>query len=100
VNARQTAAKIRKLAGNTLFSVKFIKRSDGELREMVCRLGATKGVKGTGGSYDPASKGLLTVFDVQKDGWRSIPLDAIQQVRIRGKVYLDLTAKLRKEMGR
>lgn len=81
---------IKSLAGGTIFSVVFIKRTTGERREMVCRLGTSKGVKmseGAGPAYNALEKGLLTVYDMQKDAWRSIPLDAIESIKIRGKVY-------------
>lgn len=87
MSAKRTATLIRRLAGNTIFSVTFTKRTTGERRHMVCRLGARKGVTGAGRKYDPIKKGLLTVYDVQKDGWRSIPLDAIHELKIRGNVY-------------
>jgi len=80
---------IRELAGGTIFSLKFIKRSNGELREMVCRLGVKKhlATNGRERAYDPAEKGLLCVYDLQKKGYRSIPLENILEIRIKGKVY-------------
>lgn len=78
---------IRELAGNTIFSVKFVKRTNGELRTMVCRLNCNKDVNGKGSAYDPIEKGLLRVWDIQKSGWRMIPLDAIQQIKMHGQTY-------------
>lgn len=81
---------IRDLAGGTIFSVVFVKRSDGERREMVCRLGTAskvKGDEGQGPSYNASDKGLLPVWDMQKNGWRSIPLEGIEQIKIRGEVH-------------
>jgi len=45
------------------FSVEFIKRTTGELRKMVCRGGVKKYVNGKGMAYDPASKGLVGIWD-------------------------------------
>lgn len=71
----------------TIFSVDFIKRTTGEERHMVCRLGVKAHLKGGEKKFSDAEKQLLTVFDVQKNGYRSIPLDAIIRVKIHGKVY-------------
>jgi len=71
----------------TIFSVDFIKRTTGEERHMVCRLGVKSHLKGGKKAFDDQEKNLLTVYDVQKSGYRSIPLDAIIRVKIHGKVY-------------
>lgn len=84
---RKATQTIRELAGDTIFSVVFIKRTTGELREMQCRLNCSKDVKGGERSYDPAEKSLLVVYDTVKLGWRSIPVDAIQSAKIRGITY-------------
>jgi hypothetical protein len=70
-----------------IFSVEFIKRTTGERRHMVARLGVKSHLKGGTKSFDDREKNLLTVFDVQKNGYRSIPLDAIIRVKIGGRVY-------------
>jgi hypothetical protein len=81
--------------GGTIFSCGFIKRTNGEYRKMVARLGVSKGIKGTGMSYDPAKKGLLTVWDMQKKAYRSIPYDGIVLLKSKGKVKID-TVELNK----
>ena len=80
----QFLEEIRKSDGK-IFSVHFIKRTTGELKKMVCRLGVKKGVKGVGLPYNPLSKGLLPVFDMQKNGFRQISLDNITYLLINGK---------------
>jgi hypothetical protein len=70
-----------------IFSVEFTKRTTGEQRLMVCRLGVTSHLKGGTKKFDDREKNLLTVYDVQKNGYRSIPLDAIIRVKIGGRVY-------------
>jgi hypothetical protein len=69
-----------------IFGVYFVKRTTGEVRHMVCRTGVTKHLKGGNKAYDAASKLLLTVYDVQKEGYRSIPLDAVIQIEHHGTV--------------
>lgn len=83
----QMARQISTLAGGTIFSVDFIKRTDHKLRHMVCRLGVRKGQKGTGSAYDHLTKGLLCVYDVQKRDYRSIPLENVKTIKIRGKEF-------------
>lgn len=91
--------------GGQLFTVDFVKRSDGNIRTMNCRRGVKKGVKGTGQAYDPKSKNLLTVYDMQKldpsresnrgksademekGAFRNINLEALVALRMGGKSY-------------
>ena len=87
---KQLAGFVRKQAGGTIFSVKFIKRTTGETRDMVCRFGTVNKVKGDAGSgpaYDALDKGLLPVWDMQAEGFRSIPLENIIAIKIKGQVY-------------
>ena len=70
-----------------MFSVEFIKRTTGETREMICRRGVLSHLKGGDAAYDPKENGLLWVFDTQKDGYRSIPLENVIKVKIRGVTY-------------
>jgi hypothetical protein len=75
------------VSDGSLFSVEFIKRTTGEKREMLCRTGVRAHLKGGTKKFDDKEKQLLTVYDVQKNGYRSIPLDAIIRVKIHGRVY-------------
>lgn len=84
---KQVQTLLKKLAGGTLFKVVFVKRTTGELREMVCRFGVSKGVTGEGLKFDPLEKGLIVVFDMQKKAYRSIPVENIQKLVIRGEVF-------------
>jgi len=69
-----------------IFGVWFVKRTTGETRHMVCRTGVKKHLKGGGRSYDPKAKGLLNVYDVQKQGYRSIPIENVIQIEHHGVV--------------
>lgn len=86
---RERATSIRNFlrehgADGRIFSVTFTKRTTGEIRHMVCRLGVQKHLKGGEKAFDDAEKGLLTVFDTQKSGYRSIACESISQIKIDG----------------
>ena len=72
-----------------LFSVTFVKRSDGSLRSMVARRGVSKGVTGAGMSYDPADHKLVTVYEFTngEGQFRSIPIDGVTSLTIDGQAY-------------
>lgn len=77
---------VSKLVKNgKIFSVEFIKRTDGKIRRMVARTGVHSG----GGDlpYDPTIHNLITVYDMNKKGFRNIPVDNIISLRAGGKTY-------------
>ena len=80
---KETLAEIQ-TANNTIFSLEFIKK-DGTVRTMVARLHVKKGVKGTGMAYNPIEKGLLPVWDMQKNGFRMINLKTVTKLQIKGE---------------
>lgn len=82
----KTSNEYKQMLGDKFFSVEFIKK-DGSLRKMVARLGVTKGVTGEGMKYDPISKGLLPVYDVQKQAYRMININTIQSLKVKGKKW-------------
>lgn len=67
-----------------IFSLVFVKRTTGEEREMVCRLGVTAHLKGGVKAYDAAAHNLITVFDMVKGGYRSIPVENVLRVKVSG----------------
>lgn len=69
-----------------IFTVVFIKRTNGETRVMNCRLGVVRHLRGGKKRYKPADYNLLTVFDMQKQGYRSINLDSLLELRFQGNV--------------
>ncbi len=87
ISATLAAQMVREYNDDKFFSVSFVKRTTGELREMVCRKGVHSHLKGGTLSYDPAKKNLVTVFDVQSNGYRSISLEAIRSVKMNGNVF-------------
>lgn len=69
-----------------IFSAVFIKK-DGERRLMNCRLNVKKYVKGVGRKFNPSDKGLIGVFDLQKDQHRFINLNTLESLKINGVEY-------------
>lgn len=80
-----TEEAIRKAVSETkgkIFSVSFIKK-DNTLRKMRCRTGVTKHLQGGGElAYDPIEKGLLSVFDMENQGYRMINLRTIVNISL------------------
>ena len=76
---------IKKLIGNKIFSAKFVKKN-GEIRDMHCRLGVTKHLKGGEKSYDSDKLNHLTVFDLSKKSYRTINLNTLISLKVDGKV--------------
>jgi hypothetical protein len=70
------------LRSGKIAKVRFIKRTTGLERVMICRMGVHKGLSGDPNPrYDPADHGLVTVYDMQVGGYRNIPVDSILEVK-------------------
>ena len=69
-----------------IFSVKFTKM-DGTERDMVCRRGVKKGVKGTGLKYNRELKGLLGVHEMN-GGFKNISLSTVKEFKVNGEHYV------------
>lgn len=83
---QEQAAELMKSTEGRIFSVTFQKK-DGSERDMVCRLGVTKHLKGGELAYEPAEYDLMTVFDLQKNGYRMINLDTVKRVKVDGEEF-------------
>ena len=70
-----------------IFSVQFVKRSTGELRTMKARLGVRKALKGGTKAYDPSKKNLLSVYDMEAQGYRSIPAENVISLSVSGQRF-------------
>ena len=81
-----------------VFSVEFVRRSDGKRRTMQARLGVERALKGGKRAYDEAEHGLLTVFDMERKGYRSVPVEGIRALAVRGVRYVP--ARVRSGGGR
>jgi len=70
-----------------IFGVTFIKKNR-TTRVLNGRLGVTKGLKGTGGSWNPKALGTgRFVYDVQKEGYRTVLYDKVTALRVNGVIY-------------
>jgi len=84
---RGTAIKMIKDSEGRIFGVSFIKRTTGELRHMSARRGVRKGVNGQGLKYDPESKQLITVYDMNKEGHRMLNTETLYRLSLQGTNY-------------
>lgn len=75
---------IRQALGDKFFGATFEKR-DGTLRHGTFRLGVRRDLKGVGMAYDTNERGNLIVWDVQKKAYRTIRLEALISIRVRGR---------------
>ncbi len=98
-----------------LFSVAFVKREDGSLRQMTARYGVSKGVTGKGKVFEDKDYNLSTVWDInappkytlleqtilngdnieeraktvkKNGGFRSIALEGLIKMKIAGQEYI------------
>lgn len=72
---------------NRFFTVKFVKRSTGEVRVMNCRYGVKKHRKGGERAYDPKDYGLVCVWDRNKKDYRSFNLEGLISLTINNQTY-------------
>lgn len=70
-----------------IFRVVFSRRSDGRQREMVCRTGVKAHQSGGTILFNPISRNLFSVYDVQKKAYRFIPLENVICIRFAKKNY-------------
>lgn len=70
---------------NRIFTATFVKK-DGSTRVMNCQIGVKKHLKGGELAYDPIERNLLTVFDMQAQGYRMINCSTILELKAHGEV--------------
>ncbi len=70
-----------------IFGCQFTKRTTGELRSMQARVSVKKHLKGCTAAYSAKDKNLLFVYDMANCGYRSIPIENIQSMTVRGTTY-------------
>lgn len=88
--AADTAKQMIHATSGRIFSVRFRKK-DGTMRDMVCRLGVKSKLKGGERRYDPADYNLVCVYDMQKEGYRSIPFGRLTSLTVNGTAFEVLT---------
>lgn len=88
--SRETAKQIifdtLNINNGQIFGVQFIKKN-GSIRDMVARLGVSKGVTGEGMKYNPADFNLITAFDMQKNEHRHISVGTITKLKVNGQTF-------------
>lgn len=68
-----------------IFSVTFIKRTTGEVRDMVCRLGVEYDEESEEPrDWQPSEYDLMQVYDMQKQAYRMINLPGVLELRADG----------------
>lgn len=89
METRQTLLKLIENLNGQFFTVEFIKK-DGTLRKMNCRTGVKKYLSNNGKTIKitrPIDNGILRVFDVKKDTYRSINLDTVKKINLNKASY-------------
>jgi hypothetical protein len=76
--------KFKNEVKGNFFRACFIKK-DGTVREMTARFGVKKHLKGGELKYNPESLNYIVVFDVEKEAYRTINMDALIFLRYNGK---------------
>lgn len=97
---QREAARLMRTSGGRIFSVSFIKRSNGARRRMIGRMGVTQGVTGEGKKFNDRDHDLVTVFELVGAGqnaqgrhanggkqFRHVPIEGIESLRIAGTEY-------------
>lgn len=70
-----------------IFRVTFRKRSDNTVRTMTCRTRVRSHLAGGEKAFADADHKLLTVFDMGRGGYRSIPLEGLISCKLDGREY-------------
>jgi hypothetical protein len=83
INAQQASAMIIATSGR-FFGCSFIKRTNGERRDMWCRYAEVGELKGTGRRSTPQCP---VVWDDHAKGWRSFYVDSVIELRIDGQIF-------------
>jgi hypothetical protein len=86
ISKLEAAQKIRETKGR-MFTVTFIKKSNGEKRTMNARLGVKAYLRGGVLPYDPNTKGLIPCYDVQTKDYRMINIQGIVNLKTGGVEY-------------
>lgn len=75
------------IGGGKFTRVDFIKRTNGAHRRMLCRTGVKKNLSGGPPPYDMGHHNLISVWDVQKGAYRTIPVEGILEIKARGNIH-------------
>lgn len=82
----ESAIELIAQTNGSIFGVNFVK-ANGDYREMTCRLGVHKGLKGKGLTFDPLEHDLLTVFSMKDQDYRMVKLNTLYSLTVDGQSY-------------
>lgn len=86
--ARDKAVRfLEQNTGGRIVSVYF-QKADGTMREMVCRRGVRKYLRGGELPYDPKSRLLLSVFDMTLRQYRMVNLASLVSFKVSGETFI------------
>jgi len=84
--ARENIKEYIKSNGNKIFSAEFIKKN-GQRRKMVARIGVKNHLRGGQNNVVRPDRSYMTVFDMQKQEYRTLNLRTLKKLRISGNTY-------------
>ena len=87
VQAIQILKDHRAKGAGRVFGVKVIKRTDNTLKTMNCRFGVTSALKNGELAYNPAEKGLMTVYDQNAQCYKMLNLSGLRELTVDGEAY-------------
>ena len=80
ITKKEATELLKRRTSGRVFTVTFVKRTNGQVRVMNCRKGVSKDVTGRGLNFDPIKRNLVSVYDMQKRGHRFISLEAVTNI--------------------
>ena len=86
VTSQELADLVRNSKGR-IISVFFLKRTNNEFRRMRCQFGVKKHLTGGQAAYNFEEKNLICVWDVDKKGYRCIPVERLILVQDRKQYF-------------
>ena len=86
--SKEQAVEIMNNQGGKIFSVVFEKRSTGLDRKLVGRRGVRSHSNGGTLNYNPQTHNLLSVFDIQANGYRMINLEGLKKLKASKVEYI------------
>ncbi len=70
-----------------IFGAGFVKK-DGTFRQMTCRRGVKKALRGGSLPYNAKAKNLVPVFDMAKREYRVVNVGTMEYLRIHGQYFI------------
>ena len=70
-----------------VFGVTVVKRTTNTIKTMNCRFGVVAALKGGKAAYKASDKGLMTVYDINAQSYKSINLSGLKGITVDGEVY-------------